>query len=157
MCLKAKILLIIGSATVLLGCIKDDNFDIVPILNFEEYTVYSDNENNVDSALFKFLFTDGDGDLGSVDSTEFNCFLMYEEKNGDSTTTFPEIMPREYSLPNLTPNAQDKNIEGSISLILKPAPIFNIDTDSAYRYRCYVIDRAGNSSNIISTNWNSKD
>ena len=157
MCLKAKILLIIGSATVLLGCIKDDNFDIVPILNFEEYTVYSDNDNNVDSALFKFLFTDGDGDLGSVDSTEFNCFLMYEEKNGDSTTTFPEIMPREYSLPNLTPNAQDKNIEGSISLILKPAPIFNIATDSAYRYRCYVIDRAGNSSNIISTNWNSKD
>ena len=139
MILKVKILLIIGSATVLLGCIKDDNFDVVPILNFEEYTVYSDNENNVDSALFKFLFKDGDGDLGSDDSTEFNCFLLYEEKNGDSITTFPEIMPREYSLPNLTPNAQDKNIEGSISLILKPAPIYNFSSDSAYRYSCYVL------------------
>ena len=156
MILKAKILLIIGSATVLLGCIKDDNFDVVPILNFEEYTVYSDNENNVDSALFKFLFTDGDGDLGSLDSTEFNCFLLYEEKNGDSITSFPEIMPREYSLPNLTPNAQDKNIEGSISLILKPAPIYNISSDSAYRYTCYVIDRAGNKSNTISSGWTNK-
>ena len=98
MILKVKILLIIGSATVLLGCIKDDNFDVIPILNFEEYTVYSDNENNVDSALFKFLFTDGDGDLGSLDSTEFNCFLLYEQKNGDSITTFPE-----FSNPTETP------------------------------------------------------
>ena len=81
---------------------------------------------------------------------------MYEEKNGDSTTAFPEILPRKYNLPNLTPNARDKNIEGSISLILKPAPIYNIATDSSYRYTCYVIDREGNSSNIISTNWNSK-
>ena len=157
MILKVKILLIIGSATFLLGCIKDDNFDVVPILNFEDYQVYSDNENNVDSALFKFLFTDGDGDLGSLDSTEFNCFLLYEEKNGDSITTFPEIMPREYSLPNLTPNAKDKNIEGSISLIIKPSPILNVFTDSSYRYTCYVIDGEGNYSNSISTDWNFKN
>tara|TARA_B100001778_G_scaffold334625_1_gene346820 strand:- start:2414 stop:2884 length:471 start_codon:yes stop_codon:yes gene_type:complete len=156
MCLKAKILLIIGSTIGLVGCIKDDNFDIVPVLDFEEYTVYRNIENIVDSAVFKFLFTDGDGDLGSLDSTEFNCFLIYEEKNGDSIGTFPEISPREYSLPNLTPNAQDKNIEGSISLILKPAPIYNISSDSAYRYTCYVIDRAGNKSNTITSGWTNK-
>ncbi len=154
--LMAKILLIIGSSIGLLGCIKDDNFNVIPELNFEDYTVYRDTDNSVDSAIFKFLFTDGDGDLGSLDSTDFNCFLIYEEKNGDSIVTFPEILPREYSLPNLTPNAQDKNIEGSISLIIKPAPIFNIYTDSTYRYKCYVIDRAGNFSNTILTNWNSK-
>tara|TARA_B100000963_G_scaffold359927_1_gene388803 strand:- start:632 stop:1105 length:474 start_codon:yes stop_codon:yes gene_type:complete len=157
MILKAKILLIIGSAICLLSCIKDDDFDIVPILDFEEYIVFENIDDTADSALFKFLFTDGDGDIGSTDSTVFNCFLLYEEKNGDSIATFPEIMPREYSLPNLTPNAQDKNIEGSISLILKPAPIYNFSSDSAYRYRCYIIDRAGNKSNIISTGWNSKD
>tara|TARA_Y100000739_G_scaffold47128_1_gene36510 strand:- start:629 stop:1102 length:474 start_codon:yes stop_codon:yes gene_type:complete len=154
--LKAKILLLIGSAIGILGCIKDDNFDVVPVLDFEEYTVYRNINNEVDSALFKFLFKDGDGDIGSIDSTEFNCFLVYEEKNGDSITNFSQILPREYSLPNLTPNARDKNIEGSISLILKPAPIFNIATDSAYRYKCYLVDRLGNYSNTISTNWNSK-
>tara|TARA_Y100000589_G_scaffold243642_1_gene231270 strand:- start:6264 stop:6737 length:474 start_codon:yes stop_codon:yes gene_type:complete len=157
MILKVKILLIIGSATVLFGCIKDDNSEVVPILNFEEYTVFTDNENNVDSALFKFLFMDGDGDIGSVDSTEFNCFLLYEEKNGDSIAAFPEIGPREYSFPNLTPNSKNKHIEGSISLIIKPAPVFNFFTDSAYRYSCYVVDRAGNVSNSISTDWNGKD
>ena len=156
MCLKTKILLIIGSAIALLGCIKDDDFDVVPAIDFEEYTVFLNTDNIVDSAIFKFTFKDGDGNLGSLDSTDFNCFLMYEEKNGDSTIAFPEISPRKYNLPNLTPNARDKNIEGSISLILKPAPIYNIATDSSYRYTCYVIDREGNSSNIISTNWNSK-
>lgn len=154
--LKAKILLLIGSAIGILGCIKDDNFDVVPVLDFEEYTVYRNINNEVDSALFKFLFTDGDGDLGSVDSNEFNCFLLYEEKNGDSIATFPEIMPREYSLPNLRPNTQDKNIEGSISLILKPAPIYNFSSDSTYRYTCHVVDRAGNKSNTISSNWTNK-
>ena len=156
MSLRAKILLIIGSTIGLLGCIKDDDFDIVPVLYFEEYTVYRNIDNTVDSAVFKFLFTDGDGDLGSIDSTDFNCFLLYEEKNGDSIVIFPETLPREYSLPNLTPNAQDKNIEGSISLILKPAPIYNFSSDSAYRYSCYVIDRAGNKSNTINSNWTNK-
>ena len=77
-----KILLIIGSTIVLFGCNKDDNFDVIPILEFEEYKVFKSVENNADSALFKFLFKDGD--LGSLDSNEFNCFLIYEEKNRDS-------------------------------------------------------------------------
>ena len=150
-----KILLIIGSAIVLFGCNKDDNFDVIPTLEFEEYKVFKSVENNADSALFKFLFKDGD--LGSLDSNEFNCFLIYEEKNRDSVIVFDEIPVREYNLPDLTPNAIDKYIEGSISLILKPAPIFNVFTDSSYRYTCYVIDREGNYSNFISTDWNFKN
>tara|TARA_B100001540_G_scaffold204853_1_gene180467 strand:+ start:980 stop:1465 length:486 start_codon:yes stop_codon:yes gene_type:complete len=153
---KAKISLLIGCAILLFSCIKDDDFDAVPSIDFKEYTVYVNSLNSVDSALFKFSFTDGDGDLGSLNSDEFNCFLIYEEMHGDSIVGFPEIPPREYSLPNLTPSARDKNIEGSISLILKPVPIFNISTDSIYRYTCYVIDRKGNKSNTITSGWNEK-
>lgn len=156
MYVKTKILLLIGSAIGLLGCIKDADFDIIPELDFVEYTVFRNSENSIDSALFKFTFKDGDGDLGSINSEDFNCFLVYEEKNGDSVVSFSEILPREYSLPNLTPNASDKNIEGSISLLLKPAPVFNSATDSAYRYTCYLIDRSGNYSNYISSSWNLK-
>ena len=152
-----KILLIIGNAIVLTSCIKNDDFDLIPVLEFEEYNTFRDVENKVDSAYFKFNFQDGDGDLGSDTHDDFNCFLIYEEKNGDSIASFPEMMPREYSLPNLTPNAQDKNIEGVITLILKPAPIYNFSTDSAYRYACYVVDRDGNYSNVILSNWNLKN
>lgn len=154
---KTKILLKIVSAIVFLGCTKSDDFDVVPVLELEEYTIFNSFENEADSALFKFFFKDGDGDLGSRDSNEINCFLMYEEKNGDSSVSFSGIPPREYSLPNVTPDALNRNIEGSIVLILKPAPIFNFFTDSAYRYTCYLVDRAGNSSNVISSSWNLKN
>lgn len=154
--LKTKISLIIGSAFALGGCIKDNDFNVIPELEFVSFEVYKDNALNTDSAKFIFSFKDGDGDIGSSDSSNFNCFLVYEEKNGDSITLFPEISNREYSLPSLTPNATDKNIEGEVSLILKPAPIYNVLTDSVYRYSCFLIDRAGNISNTVSTNWNSK-
>lgn len=152
-----KILLIIGSTIVLIGCNKEDNSDITPILEFEEFTIFQNTENLADSALFKFIFKDGDGNLGSLDSNEFNCFLTYEEKNGNSSVSFPEIPRREFSLLNLTPDGRKKKIEGSILLILKPAPVFNISTDSAYRYTCYVVDRDGNCSNIILSNWSLKN
>lgn len=156
MYLNIKILLVIGSAIGFYSCVKNDNFEDIPVLNFEEYVVFKNNQNTVDSASFKFSFKDGDGDLGSLDSDDFNCFLIYEEKYGDSSVNFSDIANREYRLPKLTPNSRDKNIEGSVILILKPAPIFNVFSDSAYRYTCYLIDRAGNPSNNISTDWNEK-
>ncbi len=151
--LSTKISIFIGCSLFLGGCIKDDNFDIVPKLEFESFELYYNSLSEIDSATYSFSFKDGDGDIGAIDSVDFNCFLEYQEKNGDSITLFPSLIDRKYSLPNLTPNAQDKNIEGVISLILKPAPINNIFTDSAYRHSCYIVDRAGNESNKITSNW----
>lgn len=151
-----KISLIIISLPIFVSCLKDNDFAEVPAIDFVEFVSFTNESDEVDSAKFVFNFQDGDGDLGSDNPLEINCYLIYEEKNGSSITTFPEIDDREYNLPNLTPNANDKNIEGEISLILKPAPIFNILTDSSYRYKCYVIDRAGNSSNVIYTDWINK-
>jgi len=152
-----KILLIIGSAIVLLCCNKEDSFDNIPVLEFEEFTIFKNIENVADSALFKFIFEDGDGNLGSLDSDELNCFLMYEEKNGNSSVNFPEIPRREFNLSNFTADTRKKKIEGSILLVIKPAPIYNVFTDSAFRYSCYVVDRDGNYSNIIFSNWNLKN
>lgn len=140
----------------LISCIKDEDFDVVPVIEFQSFMLFKNEINTTDSAVFTFSFQDGDGDLGSSDSTDFNCFLTYQEKNGDGVTEFPSIEPRTYRLPSLTPNAKDQNIEGEISLTLKPAPIFNIATDSAYRYSCYIKDRAGNESNTITSPWTSK-
>tara|TARA_B110000259_G_scaffold162790_1_gene187758 strand:+ start:3652 stop:4119 length:468 start_codon:yes stop_codon:yes gene_type:complete len=152
---NVKILLFLGITGVFQSCIKDESFDDTPIIKFETFELYSKTGISIDSAKYTFSFTDGDGDLGEDDSTVFNCFLQYEEKDGDGFTMTPTLL-REYQLPSLTPNANDKNIEGEISLILKPAPIFSVLTDSAYRYSCYVIDRAGNKSNVISNPWTKK-
>lgn len=109
----------------------------------------------MDSAVYLFGFTDGDGDLGSEDSAEFNCFLNYYEKDGDSMKLYPAFQ-REYRLPSLTPNAKNKAIEGEISLTIKPAPIFNILNDSVYQWGCFIRDRAGNESDEIKSSIQSK-
>lgn len=149
----SKIPTFILAMLALSSCIKDENFDVVPVIEFQSFVSFQNEFNATDSAIFIFSFQDGDGDIGSSDSTNFNCFLTYQEKNGAEITNFPNIEPRTYRLPSLTPNAKDKNIEGEISLTLKPAPIFNIATDSAYRYSCYITDRAGNESNTITSPW----
>lgn len=148
--LLAKILLIPVLPTIVVGCLKDDEFSVVPDLSFKSFKTYSANGIDIDSAKFTFSFTDGDGDIGSSDTTVVNCFMNYYEEDGDTLKFFPAFV-REYRLPSLTPNAKDQSIEGEVSLTIKPAPIFNPATDSAYQWRCYLVDRAGNESNEVLT------
>jgi hypothetical protein len=146
-----KISLIPLTALLVVGCIKDDEFSKIPSLEFKSFTTFSGNGTDIDSASFTFLFTDGDGDLGDDDTSVVNCFLDYYEKDGDTMKHFPQFQ-RTYRLPNLTPNAKDQSISGEVSIILKPAPIFNQLTDSLYEWSCKVNDRAGNLSNQVATN-----
>lgn len=150
-----KLNLVIAVLT-LISCVEDGEFENTPNLTFKGYEVFETN-SVIDSAVYTFKFEDGDGDIGSEDSTEFNCFLIYEELHNDSVITFEDIENRTYSLPNLTPKAKDKSIEGEISLKIKPAPIYNIQTDSLYRYSCYIIDRSGKISNTIFCPWQQKN
>lgn len=148
--LLAKILLIPVLPTIVVGCLKDDEYSVVPDLTFKSFKTFSANVVDIDSATFTFSFTDGDGDIGSSDTTVLNCFMDYYEADGDTMKYFPSFQ-RQYRLPNLTPNAKNKSIEGEISLTIKPAPIFNPATDSAYQWKCFIIDRAGNESNVVSS------
>ena len=145
---STKISLIPLTTLFLVGCIKDDEFPVIPSLEFKEFQIFSG--NGIDSAVFTFSFKDGDGDLGNDDTLAVNCFLDYYEKDGDTMKYFPQFQ-RAYRLPSLTPNSKDQSISGEVSIVLKPAPIYNTLTDSVYAWRCSVEDRAGNKSNQIST------
>lgn len=136
--------------TILFGCLKDDGYAVEPHLTFVSYNVINGADQQVDSAIFSFQFTDGDGDLGSIDTSVFNCFLEYYEKDADTMRHYPEFQ-RAYRLPVLTPSAKNKSIEGVVNLTLKPAPVFNPFNDSTYQWRAWVKDESGNESNIVST------
>lgn len=145
-----KISLITLTVVITTSCLKNDEYSSVPELTFISYNTFSSDGVDVDSAVYTFSFTDGDGDLGSDDSAVVNCFLHYYEKDADTMKLYPSFI-REYRLPSLTPNAKNKAIDGEISLTLKPAPIFNPFNDSTYQWGCTVMDRAGNESNEIRT------
>jgi len=147
---STKISLIPLTTLFLISCIKDDEFPSVPSLEFKNFQTFSRNGTDIDSASFTFTFQDGDGDLGNDDTIAVNCFLDYYEKDGDTMKYFPQFQ-RTYRLPSLTPNAKDQSISGEVSITLKPAPIYNVLTDSVYEWRCFVRDRSNNKSNEIST------
>ena len=148
--LSTKISLIPLTTIFLAGCIKDVEFPVEPLLEFKDFQIFSGNGTDIDSASFTFSFRDGDGDLGDDDTVVVNCFLDYYEKDGDTLKYFPQFQ-RTYRIPSLTPNSKDQNISGEISIMLKPAPIYNTLTDSLYEWKCSVEDRAGNQSNQVST------
>lgn len=149
--------LIVKIPTIILlfvfACTKPDDISDVPEIEFKQIQFFGD-FNSPDSAWIHFDFKDGDGNLGEDDTT-INCVLNYYEKDGQSVKLFPEFK-RSYSLPDLTPNASDKAIEGVISIAIKPSPVYNIFSDSLYQWTIQVWDRAGNASNISSTPFLSK-
>lgn len=156
--LIAKIAVLFGIVFFLSTCIKKKEFDIVPAITFQKYEVFSHaegNQNIADSAYLTFAFQDGDGDLGSNDSSKLSLFLKYYEDQGSGFVHLSQFN-RSVFVPALTPKGNDKGIEGTFVQIIKPAPIFNVLTSYPYQWRAVIVDQAGHESNVIETPSQSK-
>lgn len=130
----------------------------MPALTFSEYQVFSHLSNNTwiaDSAYLSVTFQDGDGDLGTSDSTKMSLYMDYYEDQGSGFVALPQFNRAIY-LPRLTPEGNHKGIEGTITQFIKPAPIFNIFTTYPYQWKIYVVDQKGNKSNVVETPSQSK-
>lgn len=98
-----------------------------------------------DSLKLKFLFTDGDGDLGLADTSIFITDIRPNNTNTPFTYTF--------NLPNIPSKGSYKQITGNISVNMfsnnscRPGH----DTRDTVSYSIYVKDKAGNRSNTITT------
>jgi hypothetical protein len=156
--LISKIAVLFGIVFLLSACIKKKQFDIVPALTYESYQVFSHSDGNksiADSAYLTFSFQDGDGDLGSSDSSKLSLNLKYYEDQGSGFVYLSQF-DRSIYIPKLTPKGNDKGIEGTFVQIIKPAPIFNIFTPYPYQWRISIVDQAGHESNVIETPSQSK-
>lgn len=107
-------------------------------------------QNGQDSLLLTFSFTDGDGDIGN--DTEDNIFVT------DSRTN---QLIASYRIPEVDENSSKNGRQGDITLILYSQCCIYPDSSSCYAstvfptdsmsYKIQVKDKAGNLSNIIST------
>lgn len=97
-------------------------------------------------------YTDGDGDLGSNSAEIYNMFVE------DTRTQLPDsVRILAYSLPNISSNARKPSIQGKIKIKLPPVlpsayfpPYPNLEKEETF-FRVYIVDRAGNKSNVITT------
>lgn len=119
-----------------------------------------------DSATFIIAFTDGDGDLGigqDEGNGKANIFIYPFEKRDQEgwvqlfvDDTVPVVLLGR--IPKVEPDGRDKALEGEIEYVFAPDPNglptyydpFSPDSDTM-RYDIQIFDRAGNGSNIITT------
>ena len=137
------------------SCKKPDkNFPDEPQIEFLNF------EPKGDSAVLTIGFQDGNGDIGIEDddtSVDFNMFIDYYEKDDQDgwiqqVDGLGDPITFRYRLPILEPNGTDKSLEGEIDILMEPTYFHPISPDNdTLRYDIYLIDRAGNQSNVVTS------
>lgn len=144
-----------------MACQPDDEYPDTPVISFNAFVT------NGDQAVLTIDFTDGDGDMGlketdtqppfDTSSVYFNnCFIAYEEKvNGQWQAGLDQLgdpVVFKYRIPYVTPEGQNKALNGKIDITLEPFYYNPMSVDSdTIRYKVKIVDRALNFSNEIVT------
>src|SRR5688572_4520553 len=132
--------LLISAGSAFFSCIKKKEYPIVPLIEYKDLIRYGK-----DSADVVFTFKDGDGDIGydqkdtfppfnpsSVYYSNFYMRYLYKNSAGDFVEYVYLVPPLHkvkdtlnwaYRIPNITPNGQNKVLDGEIKVRLY-APYF---------------------------------
>jgi hypothetical protein len=117
-------------------------------------------DNKIKHVTLKFKVIDGDGDIGldeadtlgpfSRDSAYYyNLFITEYEKVGDEFIEVTDIeFPRNYRIPNLTPEGQNKTLIANVSVEIEYGySDLNPLRFTEFKYHYKVVDRSFNFSN----------
>lgn len=149
---------------ILFACRKIENYPEIPKISFYSVTVIDSTDildNKTKVVELSFVVIDGDGDIGlkendtvgpySRDSIYYyNLFIKELEKTGDSFYEISNIkFPRNYRIPYLTPEGQNKNLKATVKVSIEysyndrnPLPF------SVFKYEYFLVDRQLQHSNI---------
>ncbi len=141
------------------GCIKEKIFPAEPSLEFKEFVKYDSVQGGVltlAAADCILKFKDGDGDLGGDDAKAIVMKYLYKNTDGnyvyyDANGANPgfDTLMAYYKIPDVTPQGQYKALEGEIKVKMT-APIA-APFHSFFKYEITIRDRAGNISNVATT------
>jgi len=124
----------------LFSCKKDDALGVVPTIAFQSISP-SKVQEYIDDIIIIISYTDKDGDLGENSPYIDNLFVE-DSRNG---------IIYHYRIPQLAPNGNEISIVGNFNITINGSGITNSSTTQQVNYTIYVIDRAGNKSNTITT------
>jgi len=138
------------SITMFSSCLKKQTASPVPQITFKDFKA------NKDTANLFINFVDGDGDIGltqndTVAPNNYNCFITYIEKQKGVWVKRDLPFDFNYRIPVINTSSKKKTIQGEIKIAIKP---YYYDPFSKYdtiKYEIYIIDKALNKSNVIST------
>ncbi|HLN54322.1 MAG TPA: hypothetical protein VK212_11495 [Lentimicrobium sp.] len=165
--MKRVIPLIFLTLLILGSCKKYEDFPDEPVIEFMDFVLLRDEMGIDQRGILKFSYTDGDGNIGLHDSDtvapyDYNLFIKYyEQQNGEfkeiflitptytDTSVIYDTATFNGRIPILTPAGKNKAIRGEVEDTLFVNNILSpYDT---IKFEAYIIDRALNKSNTIST------
>lgn len=146
-----------------MGCRKIEVYPDEPQITFKQVIVKDSSDildNPVKYVKLTFEIIDGDGDIGLDEgdttgpfhrdsSYYYNLFIKEYEKIGDQYMEVTDVeFPRNYRIPNLTPEGQNKTLKATVDIEMEyrysavnPLPF------KEFKYFFYLYDRALNKSN----------
>ncbi len=141
------------SALLMAGCVSSPGFSDVPEIEFTALSSYSMNQGavNDDSIAIFFNFKDGNGDIGDSDKANI---VLTDNRTGEQFDKF--------RVPVIPLPGSSNGVEGEVRLLVLttccifPDPIPPCSSPSQFptnelSFDIYLVDRAGNQSNVITT------
>lgn len=138
------------------GCIKPDEFSEIPKIT--GVNLSSTLVRVGEDFVITIGFEDGDGDLGS-DENEVNAFFVDNRVD----LGYDSIATTSLAIPDISPEGSVKSISGELFFNMPPACCISSDASAAcavgiadvpsnqIAFDVYIVDRAGNQSNIVRT------
>lgn len=132
--------LIIGSLAFFSAC--KDNAEINPIPEIGFVSIAPIAANNFDSVHIVISYQDGDGDLGENSPGVKNLFV----------TDSRNAVTYEFRVQELAPSGSNIAIRGNLNIYINSVSVIDTAvTSEQLSYSVYMVDRAGNQSNTITT------
>jgi len=142
-------------------CSRPEQLPEIPEISFKSFTLdrkVNDLGNNIVTGTLIFRFQDGDGDVGfhapdsipEGDTSFYNLFFTLHEKiDGEYIRISNDDLPSPlyYRIPFMEKEGQNKTLSGDVDVEFE---YLTIEYDTIL-YEFYIIDRAGHTSNIDST------
>lgn len=138
-----KKLFYISTFVILISsCKKDKNIEIstTPTIEFVSITPSTATEYQ-DKITITISYKDGDGNLGENTADVKNLFL----------TDTRNSVTYKYRIPQLAPSGESVTIQGNLPIEVPNTAIINGASSQIVSYTIYIVDRAGNVSNTVST------
>ncbi len=147
-----KIIYWMATIALISGCTAAPEFSVVPQLNFISMSRNTMKQSKfpTDSIRVVFGFQDGDGDINIKDIA--NVYIIDKRQNA---------LQEQYVVPMIPKIGSNKGISGEITVTIhttcclppngKPCEKSSDFPRDSLVYQIYMIDKAGNKSNVIET------
>lgn len=121
------------------SCKKEEEVGNAPELTYK--SVDKNDIKDFENLEITITYSDNDGDLGENDANIKNCFVTDSRNN----------VTYEYRISQLAPDNASISITGDLNITIENVSLTDGATSETITYDIYVVDRAGNQSNTVTT------